>query len=121
MYERHTILKLKEPRSTEDEVFPYDVVEVVGQSPINHGQDPDWGSGQSVIIRPYGDVFAATLDEPYNKLRELYEIVHVPDPEEVEAPIVKHLTQRQLGPSPEDVFREQPTKKRTRSKAKDES
>ena len=37
MYDKGTILKLREPRSTDDTLFAYDRIEVIGTSPLSHG------------------------------------------------------------------------------------
>lgn len=105
MYEEGTILALKEPRSTEDEAFPYDRVEVIGQSPVHHGiRAEEWvgANGQGVIVTPLAG-FDSTIDEPYGKLQELYEVESIPEAQPNE-PQVKVITPADLGPSPEDTF-----------------
>lgn len=106
MYEPGTILTLKEPRSTDEEPFPYDRVRVIGVSPINHaaGAAAEWegASGQGIIVQPETD-FAATLDEPIGKLQSLYDVEFVPDNTIVAEP-VKVVTPGTAGPSPEEVF-----------------
>lgn len=157
MYEPETILKLKEPRSkgtppvgkpqrgkegeigyrpqsadyeppSDDwEVFPYDRVRVIGQSPINHASITDeWSgtSGQGVIVEPIHE-FGATLDEPYGKLQRLYEVESVPVHEvPAEVPIrVINSTSGSAGPTPEEQIAEKapgvppkPGEKRGRTK-----
>ena len=106
MYQPDTILTLKEPRSTDDEPFPYDRVRVVGQSPINHGlTDETWvgANGQGVIIEPIHS-FGSTTDEPFGKLQELYDVESIPEVEAVAPVTVKTVPPEAQGPSPEDVF-----------------
>ncbi len=106
MYAPETILKLKDPRSTEDVPFPYDRVKVVGQSPVDHGlRSAQWSgnNGQGVIVTPL-EGFASTIDEPYGKLQRLYDVEQMPS---VEVPVVGTVeikSSEQAGPSPEDVF-----------------
>jgi hypothetical protein len=114
MYERGTILTLREPRPDvevgegEDKhshPFPYNRVRVLGQSPINHSSlDSEWvgQQGQGVIIEALSS-FASNLDEPFGKLQELYEVESIPEPEVVEN-VIKRVTPESLGPSPEDKF-----------------
>jgi hypothetical protein len=110
MYEPGTILALKEPKSTEELNFPYDKVTVVGQSPIDHGgavggnwTGPD---GQGVIIQPITS-FGSTLDEPFGKLRSIYDVESIPE-QIIEAPQVRvvNSTSGSAGPTPEEVFAE---------------
>jgi hypothetical protein len=121
MYKPGTILELKEqrPASTrknrENEVikdeknkpikfeFPYNKVKVIGESPISYG-DQGWeGVGaRGVIIQPLSE-FAGNLDEPFGKLRTLYNVVEIPE-EVVIRPEVKVVQPGDLGPTPEDIF-----------------
>lgn len=106
MYQPDTILKLKEPRSTDDEPFPYDRVRVIGQSPVDHGmRSSQWqgNNGQGVIVTPL-EGFASTIDEPYGKLQRLYDVEEVPVVEVPVAATVKIRAREEAGPSPEDVF-----------------
>lgn len=106
MYAPETILKLKEPRSTKNEPFPYDRVKVIGQSPVDHGlRSAQWSgnNGQGVIITPL-EGFASTIDEPYGKLQRLYDVEQVPTVEVPIAGTIEIKSQEQSGPSPEDVF-----------------
>ena len=106
MYEPETVLVLKEPRSTEEDQFPYDRVEVIGQSPIHHGtRAEEWegAQGQGVIVKPLNG-FGSTLDEPYGKLRDLYNVESTPVREAAAQATVKLITDADLGPSPEEQF-----------------
>lgn len=107
MYEPGTILRLREPQSTEDNPYPYDLVKVVGQSPIQHSR-PDSDSpfaGQDAvgyIITPH-EGFGPTLDKPYGELAELYEIEEFPTDPMTGEPLRPENNPRNL-PSPEQVF-----------------
>lgn len=106
MYQPDTVLTLKDPRSTEEEPFPYDRVRVVGQSPVDHGLTSSaWtgSNGQGVIVTPLTS-FGSTIDEPYGKLQRLYEVESIPEVVVPVAATVKVLQQTDAGPSPEDVF-----------------
>jgi hypothetical protein len=110
MYEPGTILKLKDQRPADDETgepFPYNVVKVVGPSPIGHADKGKWTGtdADGVIIVPLTN-FGSTLDEPFGKLRTLYDVESVPEVEiEVSAPIrVINSATAQAGPTPEEVF-----------------
>lgn len=108
MYAPGTILQLKEPRSTDENKFPYDEVEVIGESPIHHGiYAEEWvgANGSGVIVRPLTD-FGTTLDEPFGKLQRLYSVKTLPPPVERQVN-VRVIQQADLGPSPEDVFAEE--------------
>ena len=113
MYEPGTILTLKTPHAPDpetDEPFPYNEVEVVGPSPIDHGVKPDaqWSgaNAQGVIIRPLTN-FGSTLDEEYGKLVALYDVKSIPEPVEIDvAPKVRIInsTSGSAGPTPEEQF-----------------
>ncbi len=106
MYAAETILKLKKTRSTKESPFPYDLVRVVGESPVDHGiRNTLWqgGNGKGVIITPL-TAFGSTIDEPYGKLADLYEVETLPPKIEMVAGKVDIISQEQLGPSPEDIF-----------------
>lgn len=116
MYAVGTILELKEPRSkpaveadpakkvkaSKGEVFPYDQVEVIGQSPISYGGGSGWSGvdAQGVILKPL-TAFGGNVDKPHGWVIENYNVVSEPDgrPKVGEPDYVK------LGPSPEDVFK----------------
>jgi hypothetical protein len=118
MYTPGTVLKLKEPKSTDESkkgaddavVFPYDRVMVIGVSPISHsGQATgEWEgiSAQGVLIRPLSD-FASNLDEPLGRLQTLYAIESEPERQEVEVRVERYdANTRAAGPSPEEAFAE---------------
>ena len=59
----------------------YHRIEVIGQSPLSHSSAASEWTGTNadgVLIRPLTD-FGSTLDEPYGRLRDLYEIESIPD------------------------------------------
>lgn len=106
MYESGTILALKEPQSTDDETYPYDRVEVVGQSPVHHpiAPDSDWTGADAMgyIVRPLTE-FAGTVDKPVGLLNELYEIESFPtDPVTGEALTPENYPRHQ--PTPEQLL-----------------
>lgn len=112
MYEPGTILTLKEPREPEDGIeFPYNRVEVVGASPIDHGiRDASWvgAEGRGVIVKPLSG-FGSTLDEPYGKLKSLYDVESIPEhtaPAEVPVKVI-NSSSGSAGPTPEEVFAEE--------------
>ncbi len=108
MFQPETVLTKREPFAEDHASAPYNRVRVIGQSPINHGTiQTEWvgGQAQGVIVQPL-DGFGATLDEPYGKLVDLYEIESVPENIIPAEPIVHHVPQ-DGSPSPEDVFREE--------------
>lgn len=114
MYKPGTILELKERKGTEEKPFAYDEVEVIGQSPIQHGEDRTGGAhwvgslANGVIIRPHGETFGATLDEPYGKLQRLYKVKALPtepEPQTAKITTFDEANAHQAGaPSPEEVF-----------------
>ena len=107
MYQPETILAKTEPFADDHPAQPYNRVKVIGQSPINHGlTDAQWegAQGQGVIVQPL-DGFGATLDEPYGKLRDLYEVEDVPEMVAETQATVRVIQQDQAGDSPEDQFR----------------
>lgn len=109
MYEPDTVLKLKEPRSTDEKPFAYDQVKVLGQSPINYAKTSEWEgvSAQGVIIAPLTE-FDRTLEEPYGKLQMLYEVESIPTHEAPAAVPVKvvNSTSGSAGPTPEEQLAE---------------
>lgn len=104
MYEAGTILALKEPRGTDETPFPYDRVEVIGQSPISHAATSEWSgaAAQGVIIKPC-DEFGSTLDEPEGKLKSIYKVESTPD-REVTAEPIRVVRPETAGPTPEEQF-----------------
>ena len=97
-----------------EEEFPYNRVKVIGPSFIRHiknlGMDakkePYTGQdAQGVIITPAGGAFGATIDEPYGKLRRMYDIAELPE-NTFEAPkVTVHRGPSAVsGPTPEEVF-----------------
>lgn len=116
MYKPGTILTLKNQKDPDPESgaeFPYNSVEVIGQSPIDHGTTRPTGqwqgtNGAGVIIKPL-TAFAGNLDEPYGKLRQLYEVVSIPEQAEIVREVrIKVSTPEDLGPTPEEVFAQLP-------------
>lgn len=107
MYKPDTILRLKDPRTVdEDEPFAYDRVRVVGQSPVQHADiSSEWvgGNGQGVIIEPLSG-FGSNLDEPLGRLQELYEVESLPEAVVITGDQVKVVKPEDLPPSPEDIF-----------------
>lgn len=109
MYTPDTILKLKEPRSTEDKPFPYDRVRVINASPVSKGHEGKTkytgADAQGVVIEPL-ESFQANLDEPFGKLIALYDVESVPE-RVVEQPPVRVIDSRSTvdaGPTPEQRF-----------------
>jgi hypothetical protein len=93
--------------------FPWNKVEVVGPSPVIR-QTGEWSGvdAQEVIIRPLTD-FAGNLAEPMGKLKQIYNVVSVPEdvvPVERTIKVIEAHT-NQAGETPEEVFaREAPGK-----------
>lgn len=113
MYTSNTILELKEKRSKgepgtpEYEPFAYDEVKVIGSSPIENGggkYDYEGADAQGVIIQPLTS-FESTIDEPFGKLRAIYDVKELPVVE-VEEPKVRVIDAQtaEAGPTPEEVF-----------------
>lgn len=112
MYEPDTILSLKEQREPDEETnepFPYNEVRVVGESPVSHADKGDWTGtdARGVIIVPLTN-FGSTLDEPFGKLREIYDVKSIPEVEVDVAPKIRVInsSSAQAGPTPEEVFAE---------------
>lgn len=114
MYPTDTVLSLKVQRDADEETgeeFPYNEVRVVGPSPVSHSHKGDWEGADAagVIIVPLSN-FGATLDEPYGKLVKLYDVESIPsDDIPISAPKVaaSSLPRTVLGPTPEDVFKDE--------------
>jgi hypothetical protein len=136
LYQPGTILKLKEPRDAEAATdpytgqprmkrrrdpktgenvdtkdvlmvdFPYNEVEVVGHSPVATDRGQWKGSdAQGVIIQPRSN-FGGNLDEPFGKLRQLYDVVSIPEREVPAEITIKPINtaSAEAGPTPEEVF-----------------
>lgn len=110
MYANDTILTLKSPRDPDDETgeeFPYNVVRVVGESPVSHTHKGEW-TGQDargVIIVPLTN-FGATLDEPFGKLRSIYDVTEIPEvhvQQDIRIKVVDSSSAA-AGKTPEEVF-----------------
>ena len=106
MYESGTILALKEPQSTDDFTYPYDRVQVVGQSPVQHATASGsmWAGQDAVgfVIRPLDD-HGPTLDKPYGELESQYDIEAYPTDPITKEPITPENNPRNL-PSPMQVL-----------------
>lgn len=110
MYAADTILVLKEQRDPDPETgeeFPYNRVRVVNQSPVSHGHKGEWTGpeAQGVIIVPLSN-FGSTLDEPFGKLKRIYDVEEIP---ELVPNVPGHIRviqggTAQAGPTPEEVF-----------------
>ena len=110
MYESDTILALKEPRDPDPETneeFAYNRVRVVGESPVSHAHKGDWegADARGVIIVPLTN-FGGTLDEPFGKLRTIYDVESIPEHEAPAAVPIKVIdaTSASAGKTPEEVF-----------------
>jgi hypothetical protein len=118
MFKAGTILTLKVQREADPETgeeFPYNRVRVIGSSPISHPGEkkadgtPKWvgQDADGCIIEPLS-TFAGNLDEPYGKLKKLYDVEFVPPEVEVVREVrIKVQQPEDMGPTPEDVFAEQ--------------
>lgn len=113
MYAADTELTLKVQRDPDPETgeeFPYNTVRVVGESPVSHADKGKWTGADAagVIIVPLSN-FGSTLDEPFGKLRSLYDVAMIPEKvTEVAAPVrVINATTAEAGPTPEEIFSEQ--------------
>lgn len=111
MYAPGTILTLNEQRDPDpetDEVFPYNEVEVVNESPIGHAHKGEWSGedARGVVLRPLSN-FGGTLDEPFGKVRQTFTVKSVPEPivapGPVHIPVVNGHTSA-AGETPEEVF-----------------
>lgn len=121
MFARGTILTRKEPfdepkpaAKTEDARngdprHVFNRVRVIGPSPVQtSGHLAEWQGGQSqgVLVQPEG-VFGPTVDRPLGELQRDYNVEFVPKVEIQQGTVrVIDATSSELGPSPEDVFRE---------------
>lgn len=98
----------REPDPETGEPFAYNTVEVINASPISAHTKGDYMGADAVGVIVVGTSnFGATLDEPFGKLRELYEVVSIPVHEAPAVPVrVINSTSAAAGPTPEEVFRE---------------
>lgn len=108
MYEIGTVLALKEQREPDEETgeeFAYNTVKVLGESPVQKTSRGDWtgADARGVIIQPTAN-FGGNLDEPFGKLRTLYNVESVPEPEAFPAAPMVVARPAAMGPTPEDVF-----------------
>lgn len=88
------------------QVFPYNKVRVIGASPVVHVGQSDWqgNDAQGVIIEPMTE-FAGNLDEPIGKIKQLYNVVSVPEDIVYEPKIrVVESNTAEAGPTPEEIF-----------------
>ena len=112
MYEPGTILKKKvqDPADPETgEAFAYNRVLVVNASPVSHPRG-DWegADAQGVILQPLSN-FGGNLDEPFGKVREMFEVESVPETIIPAQQVVRvvNATSAQAGPTPEEIFAQQ--------------
>lgn len=111
MYKPETILTLKNQKDPDPETgeeFPYNRVKVVGPSPVGGGPGTKWegADAHGVIITPLS-AFGSVLDEPFGKLRSLYEVTELPPPDEIVREVrIPVLQPEDLGPTPEQFFAE---------------
>jgi hypothetical protein len=90
--------------------FPYNLVRVIGPSPISRHTKGDWiGADAAGVLLTGLTNFGATLDEPFGWLRTLYDVEEIP--EEPQAVIV-HKDQAAIlaaahavPETPEDIFK----------------
>lgn len=79
----------------------------MGESPVSHAHKGDWegADARGVIIVPLSN-FGGTLDEPFGKLKQIYDVESIPTHEApVEVPVkVINATSASAGPTPEEVF-----------------
>lgn len=112
MYEPDTILSLKIPRDPDSETgeaFPYNTVRVIGRSVVSHAWEEDWRGADSegVMLTPESN-FGSVIDEPFGKLRQLYDVSQRPVLEVVVPKLrVIDSATAAAGPTPEEVFAEE--------------
>jgi hypothetical protein len=109
MYVNDTILTLKEQRDADPETgeaFPYNRVRVIGPSPVSHADKGDWkGADAAGVIIVALTNFGATLDEPFGKLREMYDVEEIPETVPARQPeAFIRPQQAPPGRTPEEVF-----------------
>jgi hypothetical protein len=103
---------LKTPREPDPETgeeFAYNTVEVINASPISAHTKGDYMGPDAVGVIVVGTSnFGATLDEPFGKLREMYDVVSIPVHEAPANPVrVVNATSAAAGPTPEEVFQKE--------------
>jgi hypothetical protein len=107
MYHTGTILKLREPQSTDEKPYAYDRVKVVGQSPVQHVSDSGslWAGADAtgIIIQPLTE-YAPTIDKPAGQLEELYYVESYPLDPITQEPLTPENTSP-YAPTPEQVLR----------------
>lgn len=110
MYADNTILVLKTQRDPDpetDEPFAYNRVKVIGRSPISHAHKGKWSGAEAegVILSPLSN-FGGTLDEPFGKCVQLYDVESIPERSiNVAQPIrVIDAQSGEAGPTPEEIF-----------------
>jgi hypothetical protein len=110
MYADNTILTLKvqrDPDKETGEAFAYNQVKVIGRSPISHAHKGKWqgGDAEGVILSPLSN-FGGTLDEPFGKCVQLYDVESIPE-RVINAPQPIRVIDAQsaeAGPTPEEIF-----------------
>lgn len=110
MYAKDTILTLKEPRSPDEETgedFAYNRVRVIGQSPVSKGDDKGYtGPDADGVLLEGLTNFGGNLDEPFGRVKELYDVESIPEVEVEQRQTVRIVDAQsaQAGPTPEEVF-----------------
>lgn len=113
MYAKDTILVLKEQRPPDEETgedFAYNKVRVIGQSPVTSGEDKGYSGpdADGVLLEGLTN-FGGNLDEPFGRVKELYDVESIPEVEVPAQTTVKVVDAQsaQAGPTPEEVFAEE--------------
>jgi hypothetical protein len=108
LYATETVLERKEPAKEGTAAFPYNEVEVIGQSPIDHaGTGWEGSNSEGVILRPVAG-FGGVIDEPLGKVQELYKVKFVPEKEIAEPKLrIIDAQTSEAGPTPEETFKEE--------------
>src|ERR1044072_424615 len=81
MYAPGTVLVLKKPKSTDEKLFAYDRVRVIGPSPTRNSDwenDYEGSDAQYYVIQPITE-FEMNLAEPLGRLRTLYDVETEPE------------------------------------------
>lgn len=108
MYVQNSILVRKDLVKDEaDPAFAYNRVRVIGPSTVTWATiDGDWtatGGNQGINIEPLTE-FAGVLDEPYGKLRSLYDVEYEPEVVTEIVQTIRKYDANSIGPTPEEVF-----------------